>query len=222
MEDLTGVYQSTLGFTFNPYRKYSGLELLFNKRFSNRWQMLLSYVYSKTTGTINNTGSSYTDIGWGDLRYGPDPNYWINGDGRMTEDPTHQVKLQASYILPLDIRLNAYFTAISGGTWTARRRTSYNSFGGRITVFVEPRGSNRYEMQKNLDMRLEKTFLLAGKYQLGLFFDVFNVFNTSVITSWGNRIGYDWYLDGPESTQGHDLYGLNMPRRARLGIRCMF
>jgi len=77
-------------------------------------------------------------------------------------------------------------------------------------------------MQKNLDLRLEKYFVLAGKYQLGILFDIFNVFNESVITSWGTRIGYDWYLDGPTSTSGHDLYGLNLPRRARLGLRLMF
>jgi len=220
LENLTDLY-SSLGLTFNPYRKYSGLELLFNKRFSNRWQLMMSYVYSKTWGTINNSGS-YTDIGWGDFRYGPDPNMWINADGKMSADPTHQVKIQGSYVLPFDIRLNAYFTAISGDTWTARFRSKVYGTGGRVTFFLEPRGSERYPMQKNLDLRLEKYFVLAGKYQLGILFDIFNVFNESVITSWGTRIGYDWYLDGPTSTSGHDLYGLNLPRRARLGLRLMF
>ncbi len=220
LENLTDLY-SNLGLTFNPYRKYSGLELLFNKRFSNRWQLMMSYVYSKTWGTINNSGA-YTDIGWGDFRYGPDPNLWINADGNMSSDPTHQVKIQGSYVLPFDIRLNAYFTAISGDTWEARLRSKVYGTGGRVTFFLEPRGSERYPMQKNLDLRLEKYFIIAGKYQLGVLFDIFNVFNESNITSWGTRLGYDWSLDGAASTSGHDLYGLNLPRRARIGIRLTF
>ncbi len=38
----------------DPYRKYTGIEFMFNKRFSNRWQFLASYVYGKATGTIDN------------------------------------------------------------------------------------------------------------------------------------------------------------------------
>jgi hypothetical protein len=57
---------------------------------------------------------------------------------------------------------------------------------------------------------------------LGILFDVFNVFNEAVVTSWGTRIGYDWSMTGAASTDGHDLYGLNLPRRARIGIRLMF
>ena len=57
-------------------------------------------------------------------------------------------------------------------------------------------------------------------------FDVFNVFNDDTITSWGTRIGYDWLLpDDPDywsSTDGHELYGIVSPRRARFGLRFMF
>ena len=78
-------------------------------------------------------------------------------------------------------------------------------------------------MDTQLDLRLEKTFTMAQRYKLGLILDVFNVFNTDTITSWGTRAGYDWYLDGDyPSTDGHELYGLTLPRRARLGIRLTF
>jgi hypothetical protein len=220
LESLTNLYNN-LGITFNPYRKYSGLELVFNKRFSNRWQLMVSYVYSKTWGTIDNSGA-YTDIGWGDFKSGPDPNLWINADGNVSSDPTHMVKVQGSYVLPFDIRLNAYFTAISGDTWTAQYRPKVYGANGRVVFFLEQRGSQRYPLRKNLDLRLEKYFVIAGKYQLGILFDVFNVFNESVINSWGTILNYDWYTDGAASTNGHDLYGLNLPRRARIGIRMMF
>ena len=63
LETIKDRYTDSLGVTFNPYRKYWGLEFLFNKRFSNKWQLMASYVYSQCKGTVNN--SSTEDIGWG-------------------------------------------------------------------------------------------------------------------------------------------------------------
>ncbi len=202
----------------NPYRKYEGIEILFNKRFSNRWQLLASYVYGKATGTLDN--SFGIDLGWGGAR--SDPNVWINAEGTLTNDPTHMFKIQGTYVLPFDISFNAYFRGITGNAWTTRLRTSrFNQ--GRITFFAEPRGSNHYPMETVLDLRLEKIFTIAKKYRLGVMADVFNVFNTDTITSWGTRIGYDWYTDGSyTSTDGHELYGITRPRQARVGLRLIF
>jgi outer membrane receptor protein involved in Fe transport len=219
---ITQRFNEMFGLDLKAYRKYWGIEVLFNKRFSNRWQMVASYVYSKAKGTMGNS-SAYRDIGWNS--YG-DPNFWINADGYVTNDPRHMIKIQASYILPFEISLNAYFHGITGEAWTQQRRTGSHDFSqGRITFNVEPSGTYHYPMAAALDLRLEKTFALASKYKLGLFFDVFNVFNAGTVSSWGTRIGYDWVADDPEyspSTQGHDLYGLVLPRRARIGMRFTF
>ena len=225
----TGPYQPP----GKAYRKYRGLEFLFNKRFSNKWQLMLSYIYSETTGTIDNTWGD--DIGWGERndQEASDPNFWINADGNATFDPTHMLKALGTYVLPFDISFNVYFRAITGEAWAQRFRTSTRFppgeyFGqGRITYFTEPRGSRHYDMQKTFDLRIEKVFTLAAKYRLGLIFDVFNVFNENTITDWGTRIGYDW-IDDPSdpgytaSTDGHDLYEIINPRRIRLGIRLIF
>ena len=219
----------------NPYRKYSGLEVLFNKRFSNRWQVVASYVYSKTHGTIDNGTADDINYGGGTN----DPNFYINADGNATYDPTHMIKIQASYLVPVvDLNVSAYFHGITGNAWTPRYRTRYLN-QGRVTFFLEPRGSEHYPMEKVLDVRLEKIFTLAGKYRLGLLFDVFNVFNVNTITSWGTRSSYDWgvpsdwqnvdpadnpgWIDHyPTSSSGHDLLGITMPRQARIGIRLIF
>ncbi|HVP89779.1 MAG TPA: carboxypeptidase regulatory-like domain-containing protein [Terriglobales bacterium] len=214
------------GFSVNPYRNFWGLEVMFNKRFSNRWQMMASYVYSVTKGTMDNN-SAYEDIGFGRGAY--DPNFWINADGHTTVDLPHQIKVQATYVIPVaDVNFSLYYQGISGYTWTTRYRTaSYSQ--GRVTFFAEPRGSHRYPFWNNVDVRLEKTFQLARRYKLGLIFDVFNLFNANTITSWGTRLyrtsGYDYFPLDPTyspSTDHHDLYGLTLPRRARLGIRFMF
>jgi hypothetical protein len=209
--------------TDKVYRRYEGFELLFNKRFSNRWQLLASYVYGRTTGTWDNTFGG--DIGWG---VDPsNPNNWINALGHMTNDPTHMIKVQGTYVLPLDINLTGYFWGITGDSWTTSFQTArYNQ--GRITFFAEPAGSHHYPMDVILNLRLEKVFTLAKKYRLGVMADVFNVFNNDTINSWGTQIGNSptWFFQGDQSytpsTQGHDLYGISTPRQARLGIRLIF
>jgi len=201
----------------DPYRKFQGLEVMFNKRFSNRWQLLASYVYGKASGTIDNGFAD--DIGYGGSIY--DPNFWINAEGNLTNDPTHMLKIQGTYVLPFDINFNFYFRGITGDAWTTRVRTSrFNQ--GRITFFAEERGSNHYPMAKNLDLRLEKVFTIAKKYRLGVMADVFNVFNDDTITSWGTRIGYDWNEGDYPSTDGHELYSIVRPRQARVGLRLIF
>jgi hypothetical protein len=83
-------------------------------------------------------------------------------------------------------------------------------------------------MENTLDIRLEKIFTFAKKYQLGLLFDVFNLLNANTITSWGTRIGSgaQWYDPTSEyytpSSDGHDLYGIFNPRQVRLGLRLIF
>jgi outer membrane receptor protein involved in Fe transport len=211
------------GIPVGLYRKYWCLEVLFNKRFSDRWQLMASYVYGKAFGNLDNGSSDDVGYGIGSAdNYVFNPNFFINGEGNSTNDPTHMIKLQGTYQLPLDIYFNAYFHAITGDAWTTRVRSSRLA-QGRVTFMAEQRGLYHLPMDTQLDLRLEKTFSLAQKYKIGLILDVFNVFNADTITSWGNRAGYDWYFDGEyPSTDGHELYGLTLPRRARLGIRLTF
>ena len=207
--------------TADPYRRYWGVEFLFNKRFSNKWQMLLSYVYSRATGTMDNGFAN--DIGYSDrddLNTG-NPNYWINADGYSTNDPTHMLKIQATYILPLGVSFNAYFRAVTGNAWTTRYRTSLPNHEV-VTFFAEPRGTNHYPILNVLDLRLEKVFVLEKRYRLGVIFDIFNVLNANTVRDWGTRIGYDWVPGDYPSTNGHELYSIASPRQARVGIRLIF
>lgn len=201
-----------------PYRKYHGIQFMFNKRFSNRWQLWASYTLSKAWGTTDNGFAD--DIGYGGNVY--DPNFWINSEGNSTYDPTHMIKVQGTYVIPkIELSVNVYYHGITGNAWTTRYRTSrFNQ--GRITFFVEPRGSNHYQMDHQIDIRLEKIFTFASKYRLGLMVDVFNLLNSDTITSWGTRWMYDWIPTSYPSTMGHQLYGIVNARQARVGIRLIF
>jgi hypothetical protein len=201
-----------------PYRKYHGIQFMFNKRFSNRWQLWASYTLSKAWGTTDNGFAD--DIGYGGNVY--DPNFWINSDGNSTYDPTHMIKVQGTYVIPkIELSVNVYYHGITGNAWTTRYRTSRFT-QGRITFFVEPRGSNHYPMDHQIDIRLEKIFTFASKYRLGLMVDVFNLLNSDTITSWGTRWMYDWIPTSYPSTMGHQLYGIVNARQARVGVRLIF
>lgn len=217
--NLISAYKSGYPYILmKPYRKYQGVELLFNKRFSNRWQLLASYTLSKAWGTTNNGEAD--DIGYGGNVY--DPNFWINANGHSTYDPTHMIKLQGTYIIPkVEVSFNIYYHGITGNAWTTRYRTARLN-QGRVTFFLEPRGSHHYPFDSELDLRLEKIFTFAQKYRLGIMFDIFNVFNTNTITSWGTRWMYDWIPGDYPSTLGHELLGIVNPRQARVGIRLIF
>jgi hypothetical protein len=207
------------GIMDDVYRQYHGIEFLFNKRFSNRWQLLASYVWSKCTGTIDNGFGD--DVGWGGST--DDPNWWINRDGRSYNDPTHMIKLQGSYILPLDIHFNANFSFITGNTYN--RGVRYRLDQGRTTILSEPHGSRRLENRTMLDLRLEKTFTFQDRFRIGLMVDIFNVFNADTITDWGTTIDSSWFEDDPTaypSSDGHRVYSLVSPRAIRLGIRFFF
>ena len=216
--NLDGAYQDYPWILEKPYRRYHGIQFMFNKRFSNRWQLLASYTLSKAWGTTDNGFAD--DIGYGGNVY--DPNFWINSDGNSTYDPTHMIKVQGTYVIPkIELSVNVYYHGITGNAWTTRYRTSrFNQ--GRITFFIEPRGSHHYPMDHQIDIRLEKIFTFASKYRLGLMVDIFNLLNADTITSWGTRWMYDWDPTMYPSTNGHQLYGLVNARQARVGIRLIF
>jgi hypothetical protein len=191
---------------FTPYRKYTGIELLLNKRFSNKWQLMASYVYSKAEGNINNnqaTGAGYNATF-------ENPNNQINAEGTLSSDYTHMLKIQGSIILPLDINFNINFQLISGPTYTMQVRLPRSVDPDRTYIYAETRGSNRYPTSKNLDLRLEKT-VKFGKVKVGLLLDVFNVFNEGIV---------NWYQT--LATNFEDVRGIKNPRAFRAGLRFWF
>jgi outer membrane receptor protein involved in Fe transport len=192
---------------FTPSRKYTGIEILLNKRFANKWQLMASYVYSKATGNFNNTQST----GAGYNTTFQNPNNQINAQGNLTNDNTHMLKIQGSIILPLDINFNINYQLISGRTYTLEGRIPRSVDPNRSVIFLEPRGSNRYPTSSILDLRVEKTFKLGDKTKLGLLVDVFNLFNQGIVTSYDTM-----------STSFEEILSISYPRAIRAGLRFWF
>lgn len=190
----------------DPYRSYKGYDFRFNKRFSNRWQMLFSYVFVDNKANINNTWS--TNTGWTGLF--TDPNNQINTEGKAEYVPKHILKLYGTVILPLDLNLTVSYQYNSGYYYTRLFRTKRLG-QGNLWINAEPMGSRKYDAINNLDLRLEKTFNMANG-KLGFIADIFNVFNSNTVTSRYNRTG----------TSFNKIREIVTPRALRLGIRYFF
>ena len=85
------------------------------KSYSNRWQAQLSYVWSKTEGTVSNGGTASVTGSFFE-----NPSFaLVNSKGPMGLDRTHEVKVFAGVQIPkIEVSLNAYYRAISGGDRT--------------------------------------------------------------------------------------------------------
>ena len=191
----------------NPdaFRKYRGLEFTATKRMANRWLLQGSWVMSKAEGNYNNTsnaGNSATEYN--------DPNtdarFQPFRTGRLQNDLTHIGKVLASYRAPLGIIASGAFFYTSGQTFTRTVRTArFNQ--GRSDVFIEPRGSQRYDDRPQLDFRLEKQFRFGVDRRIGVTFEGFNVLNDAAITARGTRSGSTYF----------EPRGVVPPRRFRVG-----
>lgn len=189
------------------YRRYNGLEITAAKRFSSKFTMNGSLVFSRTKSNISNTDD--TSDGFSDLLN--DPNFAININGKPTYDPTVEVKLTGIFELPYHVETSFYYRHATGDTWTPLVRLSGLNQGTERILGL-PRGSERLDSRNIVDLRMEKGFPIS-KGELLFTADLFNLFNTGYVYDVEDR--YDRSTFG-EPTSYTD------PRVFRLGIRYKF
>jgi len=165
----------------DAYRTYNGAMFVLTRGFADRWQAQVSYVYSKTKGTVTNgTFSGITSSQF------QTPNLaLVNADGLVGFDRKHELKVFAGYQIPkLEISANMYYRYLSGLPWTPFQRVSSGTFNwtGSIDLNLEARGSRRNEAQQLMDLRFEKVFQV-GANRLGLYLDAENLLNAGFITA---------------------------------------
>jgi hypothetical protein len=225
----------------DAYRTYNGGMFVLQRALMNRWQAQISYVYSKTKGTVTNGGTS----GVSGSQFQTPNLVLFNNDGLVGFDRTHEFKAFAGYQIPVvDIAANVYFRALSGTPWTPFRRQSGATFNwtGSLDLNLEPRGSRRIGcsyptglssktdcgMQKVFDLRLEKVFNV-GANRLGLYMDAENLFNSGFATSVQTRFpsgGVNFVNAQGEADTTTVLMGnplaINVPRQFTFGGRWRF
>jgi Carboxypeptidase regulatory-like domain len=187
---------------------YNGVQLSFNKRMSNRWQVLGGLSLQKHEG-FNHSGT-YTNPGTNsDLN---NPNYRLNRAGSaIFTDLPWSFNFSGSYQLPYALVVSGKYTARAGDPLL--RTITLSGFPqGSETIWVQARGVDRTEtVTKFLDIRVLRRFT-AGRSQLEGSLDVFNLLNANHVLAQTDAIG---------STLGRPSRILT-PRIVRVGVTARF
>ncbi len=215
-----------------PKRVYKGVQLDATKRFSQNWQALASYIYSKLEGNFDGLYAPFTNVG-------ADPNisaaydyfdFFTNGsdltritnDGPLSNDRRHQFKLSGLYVTPwkLSVGLSAYYR-----TGTPVTRYGYSDIYARYEFFLTRRGAegrtpDNYEADLHLGYPLT-----VGPVTFNFLVDVFNLLDAQRAVLLDQRWGFQ-EADNSSPIPVNPDYGKAVlrtpPRSYRLGLRVSF
>jgi hypothetical protein len=215
-----------------PKRTYQGVQLDANKRFSDNWQAMASYLYSKLDGNYDGEYAPFTNVG-------ADPNisaaydyydFFTNGSdltkitnhGPLSNDRRHQFKVSGVYFTPWKLSVGASAYWRSG---TPLTRHGYSDAYGRYEFFLTSRGAegrapSTYEADIHLGYPIP-----AGRAQVNILLDLFNVLNAQRAVLLDQR--WDFEEAGNSlATPTNPNYGKAVqrtpPTSARLGVRVTF
>jgi hypothetical protein len=176
--------------------EYHNIEVAAQKRMSNRWQLVTSYLATKRHIWRNGIPQ---DPNAAD--FFPRSQYW-----------DHVFKLSGSYDLPLDTQVAAMFTSQSGAVWARDVRfTTGLRQQTQLILQVEPSDARRLPTQNLLNLRFEKR--QRFKYGRAAFqFDLFNATNINSALAVTTRSGASF---GRTTS-------IVAPRVARLGVTYTF
>jgi hypothetical protein len=213
-------------------RTFKGVQLDATKRFSNHWQGMASYLYSKLEGNFDGEYSPFTNVG-------ADPNitaaydyydFFTNGadlntitnKGPLSNDRRHQFKVSGVYESPWKLSVGAAAYWRSG---TPLTRYGYSDAYGRYEFFLDNRGSEgRSPSNYDIDVHLGYPITL-GPATVNVLLDVFNVLNSQRPILLDQRWGFA-EPDNDDPTPANPRYGdaviRTPPTSARLGVRVSF
>jgi len=192
-------------------RGYTGIEVLFNKRYSKNWQLMISYTYAKSTGLIGTDSGASA----GGSSYFGNPNVHINAIGRFPYERRHQFKLQGTYRAPFGILLSTRYEAFSGLRYARRIRSNdlgLDLYQGDVSIYAEELGSRGLSWIHQWNLRFEKEFKIKDRFTFGLIADVFSVFNLNTTTAVET-------ISSAPNIEFEETTGIMNPRMLRLGIR---
>jgi len=213
-------------------RVFKGVQFDAHKRFSDNWQGLVSYVYSKLDGNYDGEYAPFTNVG-------ADPNisaaydYYdfftdgrnfdrITNDGPLSNDRRHQFKFSGYYVTPfkLSIGFSGYYR-----TGTPLTRYGFSDGYGRYEFFLTQRGAEGrspdiYEADVHLGYPLE-----VGPVAFNFMLDIFNVLDAQRPILVDQRWGFQ-EADNFNPTPVNPGYGRPIlrtaPTTARVGVRLSF
>lgn len=186
----------------DAYHHASGFEVVFNKKYSKRWQMQVSYTYCVAKGSVERPPLS--DIGM-------DPNNAINQSGtnaRYSGQP-HFFKVLGNVLLPLDLNLGIYAHYISAPSYRPYFYEFLNQ--GNVTVYAEPWGVYKLDAQRTINISLAKNFKLSD-FNMSVFAEASNLLN-------GHEVRWDYDVYAAYGPYFGKIMGVPAPRTFRIGFR---
>jgi hypothetical protein len=190
----------------NPQHKYNAIEVTAMKSFSNNWQLMASYRWSKLEGNYEgffraDNGQSdpsitslfdfptndpgYTQIMVPQFGYQGDIRFQgcTQGCGLLPNDRTHQFKIYGSYTWN-SLNIGAGINAGSGRLLTGLWANPNYANSGEIPDALRGSGIQtldgfkvRTPFEFQIDMRVDYTLKVANSQRIILMADVFNLFN---------------------------------------------
>jgi hypothetical protein len=233
MRQIFGLDYTTLYPAPRPIRIYRGVQLDVTKRFSNNWQAMASYIYSKLEGNYDGEYSPFTQTTINDPNISAAYDYFdfftngsdlskITNRGPLSNDRRHQFKVSGVYITPwkLSLGLAAYYR-----TGTPLTRYGYSDAYSRYEFFLTQRGAEG-RTPDNYEADLHLGFPLAiGPVTVNILVDVFNILNAQRPVLLDERWGFQ-ESDNASPTPVNSNYRKPVfrtpPTSARLGARVSF
>jgi hypothetical protein len=224
-------------------RTYRALELTVEKRYSKNWYGAGSYTYARTRGNqFSNVFSSLGDYLDAQCRTTVDTSIGTNGVlpcaevqngankyGAPANDRPHSLKFSGAYTRPvgkINLTAGTVGEATSKVTYTQTRSfnvllpgTTTNS-GNTATYLYEPLGNERLPgVLFQLDSALEATWRMAGRSEVGLKAEIFNVFDNQEKTAISNTVWCNPSNTSAACQTARDQFGTATARGAYFGPR---
>ncbi len=209
--------------------KYNAVEVSFDKRLANGWQLGGSATFSKTTG---NYPVGYAS--WASFSNFTSPNSFVNTNGDLPYSRPILIKLYGTFNLPYEFLFSFFYMHLDGAPWgrtvtvqpPADWAAANNAASGSYNIYVQPPGSEWNEAADSLDLRLEKDFRV-GPGSLAAFMDVFNLLGAYTLTVAQNP-GGTWRPADANTTDGTytpgslGLRGFTGSRQFKFSVRYRF
>jgi len=212
------------------HQDFYGLDLVMNKRLSNKWMMNMSASFASQKVNYGENGYQDPTNLWAENNR-PYSAYMGGVSGTISQYTFSRwmVKAAGLYQLPWDFNVGATFKAREGNIirhyFTITDYGSPNPRDRSVDVYVEPFGDERLPSYFTIDMRLEKV-VRAGDYgRIYLMADAFNVLNNKTITRRYQRYLGTWYAQTDTFVERADNYLANQilnPITFRFGVRFQF
>jgi len=219
------------------YNDFYGIDIIFNKRLSNRWMFNGSLTWQHQEQHYKSEGIwDPTNVWAVDGRaYAP----FIGGaSGKLNQYIYSRwlVKAGGLYQLPYDINVSFTFLAREG--WPIQETFEFYDYTLQpsqprdytYTSYIQPFGTDRLNTFYRFDLRLEKVLTLGDTGRIYLMADLFNVFNSKLENRRNQKTWGRYYYYGAGNSRNWfrpdvDAYALNEilnPRVVRFGVRFQF